>query len=135
MFRPRRYGVKCMIENDGKVILIRNSYGKHGWTFPGGAVNRKETPVNAAIREVKEEVGINIKDIKKLGEYESTKEYKRDKVYCYHAKVNSLGFKINPDEVSTAEWFAISKIPEFRSSAVNKILGMYEQQRTNNPKV
>ena len=132
IFRPRTYGVKCLIEYDGKFLFIRNSYGKHGWTFSGGGVHRNETPEEATKREVREELGIDIQNIKKLGEYESTREYKRDIVYCYHAEVPNSDFTINESEISKAEWFSQKDIPEFRSSAVNKILNMYKKLTIKN---
>src|SRR5947208_16401491 len=44
VFRPNTQGVKCLIEHDGRWLMIRNSYGKGHWTFPGGAIGRHETP-------------------------------------------------------------------------------------------
>lgn len=113
-----------MVENGGKYLLIRNSYGKHGWTFPGGGIKRHELPEDAAKREVKEELGIELSDVEKIGEYESRLEYKRDIVYCFHAKVSGDQIIRKSDEVSEAEWFAPDKIPEFQSSAVGKMLKM-----------
>lgn len=36
IFRPKTYGVKVILRCGGKFLLIRNSYGKKHWTFPGG---------------------------------------------------------------------------------------------------
>ena len=39
--------------------MVRQTYrGKTFWTFPGGSIEPDETPQQAAIREVKEEVGL-----------------------------------------------------------------------------
>jgi ADP-ribose pyrophosphatase YjhB (NUDIX family) len=43
----------------GKVLLIRNSYRK-ALSFPGGFVAKGETEKSAAVRELREEVGIEI---------------------------------------------------------------------------
>ena len=127
IFRPKTYGVKCLIENDGKFLFIRNSYGKHGWTFSGGGVHRKETPEEAVKREVREELGINIQEVKELGEYMNTKEYKRDIVYCFYSKVSNQEISIDKSEISEAQWLSLNDVPEFRSSAVDKILKMYKK--------
>lgn len=124
VFRPRTYGVKCVVEYNGKLLLIRNSYGVHGWTFPGGGVKRNESSEQAAIREVKEEVGLDISNPLKIGEYQSNYEHKRDTVYCFLAKVSKPNVTIDANEIAQAQWFLPNEIPAFRSSAVDKILMM-----------
>lgn len=50
---------------DDRVLVVKANYKKY-WTFPGGTVNKVETPMNTAVRGVKEEVGLDI-DSTKLG--------------------------------------------------------------------
>lgn len=45
---------------DGRVLLVRHSY-KQGWATPGGFVNRREAPQDAAVREAHEEVGLGVR--------------------------------------------------------------------------
>ncbi len=54
---PFDVGVAAIVEQGGRVVLVRHSY-KSGWLFPGGAVNRGETPASAIIRELQEEIGL-----------------------------------------------------------------------------
>jgi mutator protein MutT len=60
-FNPK-VAAGVIIEDGEGTILIRRgiepAYGK--WTFPGGYVNRGERPEDAAVREVAEEVGLNV---------------------------------------------------------------------------
>jgi 8-oxo-dGTP pyrophosphatase MutT (NUDIX family) len=124
VFRPRTSGVKCVIECDGQWLMIRNSYGRGHWTFPGGAVDRGESPVSAALREVEEEVGIVLTDVHPIGSYFSNNEYKRDTVHCFHAKVDDDAHTIDEAEVAEAAWFAPRSIPDFRGPAVERIVAM-----------
>lgn len=57
----RRVSSAAMIlENSaGQVLVVKANY-KSYWTFPGGIVDKNETPKEAAIRETFEEVGITI---------------------------------------------------------------------------
>ncbi|WNB86686.1 NUDIX hydrolase [Cellulomonas sp. ATA003] len=46
-------------DDDGRVLLVKPSY-KDGWEIPGGYVETGESPRAAAIREVREELGIEL---------------------------------------------------------------------------
>jgi ADP-ribose pyrophosphatase YjhB (NUDIX family) len=128
VFRPRTFGVKCAIEHDGHWLMIRNTYGRRHWTFPGGKVERGEHPREAALREVREEVGIVLDDVRPVGDYYTTKQYKRDTVYCFTATVRSRDHAIDPGEIAEAKWVRIGELPDFRSHAVDRITSMLEQR-------
>ena len=40
----------------GRIALVRNTY-RDGWSLPGGVVDDNEPPADAAVREVREELG------------------------------------------------------------------------------
>lgn len=50
-------------EDDGRIILVRRAIepGYGLWVFPGGYVDRGETPQQAAVREAREECGLDVK--------------------------------------------------------------------------
>src|SRR4029077_3851433 len=53
--------VAAAIERDGRVLIAqRNAQGRHPlkWEFPGGKVEPDETPEDAVLRELEEELGI-----------------------------------------------------------------------------
>jgi ADP-ribose pyrophosphatase YjhB (NUDIX family) len=53
-------GAMCVVErSDGALLLVRQSY-RRGWTFPGGLLKRNEAPARAAVRETREEVGLEV---------------------------------------------------------------------------
>lgn len=57
----RRVSSAAMILEDGagRALIVKANY-KSYWTFPGGIIDKGETPKEAAIRETHEEVGITI---------------------------------------------------------------------------
>ena len=53
----------ALIDVDGRVLLAERPAGKHlagTWEFPGGKVQTGETPETALIRELAEELGIDV---------------------------------------------------------------------------
>ena len=53
----------ALIDADGRVLMARRPEGKTLaglWEFPGGKVEQGERPEDALIRELKEELGINV---------------------------------------------------------------------------
>lgn len=93
---------------DLKILLISTKKGKV-WALPKGLVEKEESPKEAAMREIKEETGVDGKVIDEIGEVsywfaiENEKYFKRVKYFL----VEYTGGQINPDwEVDTAEWFS-----------------------------
>lgn len=62
----------CLISNQqGKILLLhRQTAKRQQWETPGGKVEPDEDPAQAAIREVKEEIGVVVNLTQKLGEKE-----------------------------------------------------------------
>lgn len=52
-------GALGLVEHDGRLLML-NQRHRHGWTFPGGLLNRGEDAATAVVREVEEETGLLI---------------------------------------------------------------------------
>jgi len=52
--------VGLLLENTAGELLIVKAYYKHHWTIPGGVIDEGETPLQAAVRETQEEIGVQI---------------------------------------------------------------------------
>lgn len=54
--KPALAGCRVVaVDGQGRVLLIRHSYGSGKWMLPGGGLARREDPVAGAIRELFEE--------------------------------------------------------------------------------
>lgn len=59
-FRPN---VGLIIFNDAGKLLWAKRFGQDAWQFPQGGIQRNEKPENAALRELREEVGLEAVDV------------------------------------------------------------------------
>ena len=53
----------ALIDVDGRILICKRPHGKQlagMWEFPGGKVEKAETPEECLIRELKEELDINV---------------------------------------------------------------------------
>lgn len=107
LFVRKRDGVKVVIFYKDKLLLIRNSYRK-GWTFPGGSIKRNESFERAAVREIYEEVGIHISNIKNHG-FVAPDINGGSKTAVFSCKVNTTELIIDNLEVEGAVWIDIDE--------------------------
>lgn len=57
--RRAHLGVGAVIfDRNGRVLLVRHSYGRRGWELPGGGRQPNESIEHAVLREVREELGV-----------------------------------------------------------------------------
>jgi ADP-ribose pyrophosphatase YjhB (NUDIX family) len=61
--------VDCIILLNGKVLLIHRRNPPHGWALPGGFVEYGETVEDAVRREMKEETGLDLDDLRQFRVY------------------------------------------------------------------
>lgn len=114
LFRPASTGVKCVISTGDTILMIRNTYGRKRWTFPGGSLKKRELPTEAIQREIWEEVGIRLTNLRLLGQFLSTQEYKKDTVVCFRADAVGASLSTDPHEILEARWFHPQNLPENR---------------------
>ena len=74
---PRRPGVAVVIWHDKQVLAVQHSYIR-GLGLPGGAIDAGELPKEAAIREMQEELGLDISsdDLQPCGSRRNTEVYR-----------------------------------------------------------
>jgi ADP-ribose pyrophosphatase YjhB (NUDIX family) len=66
-----RHAVQAIIPKGGKVLMVKAGRGltKGFWNLPGGFVTYGESPGQSAVREIKEETGLDVKAEKLSGIY------------------------------------------------------------------
>lgn len=76
LWKQPHLAADVLIEDEaGRVLLIRRRNPPHGWAIPGGFVDDGETLEAAAIREMREETGL---DVELLSQFHTYSEPGRD---------------------------------------------------------
>lgn len=102
----------AIIAHDGAVLMIRRRQkeGELLWAFPGGAVEEGETPEEAAVREVAEEVGLIVVADKVLGDRVHPKTG-RAMVYTACTVEGGDLSVLDEDEIAEVAWVKYNDIP------------------------
>lgn len=105
-------GVSVIITNlGGDVLLLKHSYGPDVWSLPGGGLGRGEDPAAAALREVREELGIDLARLESVGTLE---EVLSGSPHTAHIFTGVCDRQPRPDrrEVTEARYFPSHSLPE-----------------------
>lgn len=108
----------------GSRILIsrRSEHGLLGglWEFPGGKVERDETPAAAARREVREELGIDIKVHGEAGRVRHAYSHVRITLHLFHARW--VAGEPRSAERSSPVWVLPEELPAYAFPAANQAI-------------
>ena len=100
----------CVVfDGQGRVLLIRRGHPpfEGEYALPGGFVEIGETVEAACRRELKEETGVDVRDLKLVGVYSDPKRDPRGHTcsVAYLASVDSAE-PVAGDDAASAEWVA-----------------------------
>jgi 8-oxo-dGTP pyrophosphatase MutT (NUDIX family) len=114
-----------------------DSYGK--WTFPKGHVDEGERPAQAAVREIKEEIGLeNLQEIDYLGDIQ-LKVHKPDQpafrklVHIYLFETTDTEIKPQMNEVKDGKWFTAEEAIDAIGYEETRAIFQQVVERLNNP--
>lgn len=111
-----KVGVGVMLLKDGKVLMTKRkgSHGAGDYGFPGGHLEYMETFEDCAIRETREECGLEIKNIKFL--YVTNVMKYAPKHYVYIGVVAEWASGepqlLEPEKAESWGWYDLDDLPE-----------------------
>lgn len=97
--------------DDGKILLVRGRFSRQKWALPGGGVKYNESYEQAAVREVLEEIGLKIHNLRYLGKANSHESYAKFSVRVFAAHASDYDIKCN-FEIMEARWLNMNYLPE-----------------------
>lgn len=101
----------CMIQDvlTGKVLVQKRQKNWKGYAFPGGHVELNESIQASVIREVKEETGLDIKDIVLCGLKNFDYHNEKYVVFCYRTNTFS-GELLETSDEGPLSWKLVTEL-------------------------
>ena len=100
--------VFVFLQKGDKLLLVKQGYGRKYWSLPGGRVEAGESLDQAAIREVREEAGLEISIERVVGIYSKPKE--QALAITLAGKIE--GGDLRPDhEITECQYFPLDQLP------------------------
>lgn len=100
-----------IVDIGGKVVLIKRKNPPFGWAIPGGFIDYGESAENAAIREIREETGLEITGLKQFHCYSNPDRDPRFHTLTVVFTAKSTGVPAAGDDAAEAELFDMDNLP------------------------
>ncbi len=106
----------------GRLLLVRHAGQHDGWAVLGGAIEVGESPAQAAVREAREEIGVQIRLVRLLDvlggpDYEVSYPNGDRAAYVtavYQAEITDGDPGVSDGELSDVAWFTPGELPGLR---------------------
>ena len=107
----RRIGAAAAVfDDEGRVLLVRHTYGPLNWEVPGGASEPGESVVETALRELREETGLDAEAESLTGIYWNAERDAHHFVFLCRATDGHAPAPSSP-EISDCAWFSPEELP------------------------
>ncbi|HBP01330.1 MAG: ADP-ribose pyrophosphatase [Candidatus Moranbacteria bacterium GW2011_GWE1_49_15] len=124
--------VYCMLIKNGKILMLRRfntGYEDGNYSFPAGHVEEGESFKETAVREAKEEIGIDVKleDIS-LAHVMHRVPLGRISVFMKAEKWEGVIRNIEPEKCDDLSWFNLDVLPKNTIPYIKKTIEDYKQK-------
>lgn len=125
-----RVGVGVIIKKQNQILLGYriNSHGEGSWAPSGGHLEYGETPEECAVREVIEETGIEISDIKRgpwTNDYFPAENKHYITIYILANHYSGTPKLLEPHKCKQWQWFDMDDLPENLFLPIKNLLQEY----------
>ena len=100
-----------IIECEGRIVLIKRKNPPFGWALPGGFVDYGESLESAALREAKEETGLEVVLVRQFHTYSEPLRDPRHHTITTVYIANAKGRPLAGDDAAEAMLFSQATLP------------------------
>ena len=100
----------ALVDDRRRVLLVHQSYGSRRWALPGGLLEPGESPQDAAVREVREELGVEFEPDGLIAVY--TLAADGGIRFVFGGRVDGTPKAHDPAEISEVRWWDIDRLPQ-----------------------
>lgn len=113
----------CVILNEKKELLLlhRNTPTNVQWELPGGKVEHGEDPKQTAVRELKEELGLQVEINKLLDKKEFWEHDKPFTYYWFWAEITSGQPQIQEKKFDNFSYFSLPQLQNMTDLSPNVV--------------
>lgn len=126
--KPLLMGCRVLaFDGEGRVLLVRHSYGSGRWLLPGGGVARGELPLAAALRELGEETACALEDPRELAVIDEPLAGTVNRVHVITGRARGLP-RGDGREIVEARFFALDDLPSNLAQQLERHLANWVAQ-------
>ncbi len=103
--------VDVIIEINGGIVLVERKNPPHGWALPGGFVDYGESLEAAAVREAREETGLEVRLLRQLHTYSDPRRDPRQHTISTVFVAKATGEPVAGDDAAKAKIFQKGELP------------------------
>ncbi|MDP8205960.1 MAG: NUDIX hydrolase [Candidatus Electryonea clarkiae] len=117
--------VDVIIRYESGVVLIKRKNPPYGWAIPGGFVNYNESTETTAVREMREETGLELKNLELFTVRSNPARDPRFHTITVIYTADGIGEIVAGDDAAEAHVFHFDKLPEKMAFDHRDILDEY----------
>lgn len=126
---------RVVVLNERRQMLLVHEIASNRWSIPGGGIEKAETPLQAAVRELREEVGLAI-DPSSLTPVGVLRKPGTNIDYVAHiftvtiSKSDVTSHMFNTHELVDIAWFDLAKLPSKVSGTTRAVFDLLSKTHT-----
>ena len=109
--RRFNYRIAAVFIDEGH-LLVHRAETDPFWALPGGRAEMRELAADTVRREMREELGIGLAELREAGRVEVTGSHKRTLLHCFEARPDAPRLRLAAAEIAEARWAPAGAPPQ-----------------------